>query len=65
MKKVRELVEGSWVEVTNGLEMWESIRAGIVNAADVTLGWEERKQPDWFSVIKSDLYHSRFAGVSI
>ena len=28
--------------------MWEVVRNGMVNAAEITLGWETRNQPDWF-----------------
>ena len=28
--------------------MWEVIRDGMVDAAEITLGWETRNQPDWF-----------------
>ena len=44
MEKVSELVEVSWDEVSSGAE----IREGLVGAAEDTLGWETRKQPDWF-----------------
>ncbi len=49
VEKVCELVEDSWDEMTSGAEMWDIIRDGMVDAADITLGWETRKQqPDWF-----------------
>ena len=48
VEKVKELVEEGWDGVSSGEEMWEVIRASMVDAAEVTLGWEERKQPDWF-----------------
>ena len=48
MEKVSELVEGGWDEASGRVEMWEVIRNGMVMAAEDTLGWETRKQPDWF-----------------
>ena len=32
----------------NGIEKWEVIRDGFVGAAKSVLGWESRRQPDWF-----------------
>ncbi len=38
VEKAKELIEGSWNKVTSGQEMWETIRASMVDAAKVTLG---------------------------
>ena len=59
------MVKGSWVHVvTNGLEMWESIRA---DAAEVTLDGKKGKNLTGSVrkvVMWSDLYHSRFRSSS-
>ena len=31
-------------EMASGVEMWEAIRDGMVDAAEITLRWETRKQ---------------------
>ncbi len=46
VEKAKELIEGSWDKVTSGQEMWETIRASMVDAAKAMLGWEVK--PDWF-----------------
>ena len=48
MEKARELIEEGWKGAASGEKMWEAIKVGMVDAAEVTLGWEWRKQPDWF-----------------
>lgn len=48
VERVCDIVEGSWDETVSGVEMWEAIRDDMVGAAEITLGWETRKQPDWF-----------------
>ena len=46
VEKVCDIVEESWDEMASGVEMWEVIRDGVVDAAEITL--ETRNQPDWF-----------------
>ena len=48
VEKVCDMVEGSWDEMASGEKMWEAIRDSLVGAAEITLGWEKRNQPDWF-----------------
>ena len=62
VEKVCDIVEESWDERSSGIEMWEVIRGSMVDAAEITLGWETRNQPDWFkekcSLLK-ELIHRR------
>ena len=44
---IREEI-GDWRSEVTGLQKWEAIRDGLVNAAETTLGHEKRNQPDWF-----------------
>ena len=48
VEKVCDIVEESWDEMASGVEMWEVIRDSMVNATEITLGWGNRNQPDWF-----------------
>ena len=48
VEKVCDILEESWDEMASGVEMWEVIRDTVVDAAEITLGWETRNQPDWF-----------------
>ena len=48
VEKVGDIVESNWDEMASGVEMWEVIRDGMVDAAEITLGWETKNQPDWF-----------------
>ena len=43
-----ELVNSKWNDDLNGSDMWDVIRDGMKEAAQEVLGWERRKQPDWF-----------------
>lgn len=47
-EKVCGNVESHWDSGINGIEKWEVIRDGFVGAAKSVLGWESRRQPDWF-----------------
>ena len=31
-----------------GIKNWEIMRGSMMSAADIVLGWENRRQPDWF-----------------
>ncbi len=42
------LVEENWDSGLNGTGKWEVIRDSIAGAAEDVLGWETRRQPDWF-----------------
>ena len=48
VEKVGDIVESNWDEMASGVEMWEVIRDGMVDAAEITFGWETKNQPDWF-----------------
>ena len=45
---VREEVGAVWKNEAGRLQKWETFRDGLVMAAKKTLGYEKRKQPDWF-----------------
>ena len=45
---VREEVGAGWKNESGRLQKWETFRDGLVMAAKKTLGYEKRKQPDWF-----------------
>ena len=45
---VREEVGAGWKNEAGGLQKWETIRDGLVMAVKKTIGYEKRKQPDWF-----------------
>ena len=47
-QKVCELVNSKWNDDLNGSDMWDVIRDGMKEAAQEVLGWDRRKQPDWF-----------------
>lgn len=47
-KCVREAIVGKWKNMENGVRKWEIMRDGMVSAAESVLGWENRRQPDWF-----------------
>ena len=47
-QEVCKLVKDKWVDDLNGSDMWNVIRDGMKEAAQEVLGWERRKQPDWF-----------------
>ena len=47
-QKVYELVNNKWDDDLNGSDMWDAIRDGMKETAQQVLGWESRKQPDWF-----------------
>ncbi len=48
ISRVGEEVEGKWKNEADVEEKWEVIRDGLTKAAESVLGWEGRKQPDWF-----------------
>ena len=48
VKKVCELVDDKWDDSAGSVEMWETVRDSMVDAAEDTLGWERGMQPDWF-----------------
>ena len=50
-----ELVNNKWNDDLNGSDMWEVIRDGMKETAQEVLGWERRKQPDWFRHNSKDL----------
>ena len=54
-EKVCRLVEENWDSGLNGTGKWEVIRDSIAGAADDVLGWETRRQPDWFKESSSVL----------
>ena len=45
---VSEAVDGKWNVEVSGASKWEVIRDGLTKAAENVLGWEGRRQPDWF-----------------
>ena len=47
-QKVCELVDNKWDDDLNGSDAWDVIRDGMKKTAQEVLGWERRKQPDWF-----------------
>ncbi len=47
-EKVCGLVEENWDSGLDGTGKWEVIRDSIAGAAEDVLGWETRRQPDWF-----------------
>ena len=38
----------NWQGGASGAEKWKVIRDGLVSAGESVLGWETRRQPDWF-----------------
>ena len=48
VKKVCEMVDDKWDDSAGSVEMWETVRDSMVDAAEDTLGWERGMQPDWF-----------------
>ena len=54
-EKVCRLVEENWDSRLNGTGKWEVIRDSIAGAAEDVLGWETRRQPDWFKESSSVL----------
>ena len=54
-QKVYELVNNKWDDDLNGSDMWDVIRDGMKETAQEVLGWERRKQPDWFQHNSKDL----------
>jgi hypothetical protein len=53
--KVCSLVEQNWVSELDGAGKWEVIRDSMAGAAEDVLGWETRRQPDWFKESSSAL----------
>ena len=49
VEKLCGTVEICWDDGLSGAGMWEVIRDGMVSAAESILGWETRRQPDWFN----------------
>ena len=47
-KCVRESIVREWKTEENGIRKWEIMRDGMMTAAERVLGWESRRQPDWF-----------------
>ena len=47
-KRIREAIVGEWKKEENGVRKWEIMRDGMMSAAESVLGWENRRQPDWF-----------------
>ena len=45
---IREAVEEDWCEAESGEKKWKVIRDPMLKAAKDTLGFEKRRQPDWF-----------------
>ena len=41
-------MNNKWDDDLNGSDMWDVIRDGMKDTAQQVLGWESRKQPDWF-----------------
>ena len=42
------ILESIWQSAASGAEKWEVIRDGLTDAGQSVLGWENRRQPDWF-----------------
>ena len=47
-KKVCEYIKSIWQSAASGAEKWEVIRDGLTDTGQSVLGWENRRQPDWF-----------------
>ena len=55
VEKVCDAVERIWDETASGVEMWDTIRDAMIDGTEIMLGWETRKQPDWFKEKDSKL----------
>ena len=55
VEKVCDTVESIWDGRASGVEMWDAIRDAMIDGAEIMLGWETRKQPDWFKEKSSRL----------
>ena len=54
-KCVEEAVSGEWCSEAGGNRKWELFRDGSRSSAEKCLGWENRRQPDWFKDNFEDL----------
>ena len=54
-KLVEEAVGDKWSSDAGGENMWEMLRDGVKKSAEKVLGWEKRRQPEWFRDSSVDL----------
>ena len=47
-EKVSERVASKWQSATSTAEKWKVIRDGLKDVGESVLGWETKRQPDWF-----------------
>ena len=47
-KLVVDTVGEKWSSEADGVKKWETVRGCMQQAAEKLLGWETRRQPDWF-----------------
>lgn len=43
-----DVVSGKWNSEAEGGKKWEMLRESMKETAERVLGWEKRRQPDWF-----------------
>ena len=53
--KIYERVKELWKGDGSVEEKWESVKAGLCETAERVLGYETRRQPDWFRESEADL----------
>ena len=54
-KYVEEAVSGEWCSEAGVNRKWELFRDDLRSSAEKCLGWENRRQPDWFKDNFEDL----------
>ena len=52
MRQVNEAVEEDGREEVSGEQKWNTIRDSVVKEAENAVGYEKRRQPDWFKEVR-------------
>ena len=55
LREVREKVEGVWDENSDVEVKWDALKNALCESAKAVLGYENRRQPDWFRESEADL----------
>ena len=55
VRVVEQELQTKWDETSSVQEKWDTLKSALCDGAKTELGYEDRKQPDWFRESENDL----------
>ena len=55
VRVIEQVLQSKWDEANSVEEKWDTLKTALCDGAKTELGYEDRKQPDWFRGSEKDL----------